>query len=141
MIAKLPVVVRSPHIDMLGHVNNARFIEYLEWGRFAWLDQSALPESAFGGPHIATAVVRLEIDFKREVKHRDQLTVETSITEVGGASFKFLQQVRKADGVIVASAQVTMVVFDIKKRAAVLMSDQARDRLDELLVCSNQQEV
>ena len=138
MIAKLPVVVRSTHIDMLGHVNNARFIEYLEWGRFAWLDQSALPESAFGGPHIATAVVRLEIDFKREAKHRDQLTVETSLIEVGGASFKFLQQVRKSDGVIVASAQVTMVVFDIKKRAAALMSDIARVHLNQLLVGSGQ---
>ena len=134
MIATLPLTVRSTHIDMLGHVNNARFIEYLEWGRFAWLDQSGLGEHDFGGPDVATAVVRLEIDFKREVKHRDQLVVETSLTSLGGASFKFLQQVRRADNEIAASAVVTMVVFDMKKRAAAMMGENARERLSTVMV-------
>ena len=134
MIASLSLTVRSTHIDMLGHVNNARFSEYLEWGRFAWLEQSGLEEQDFGGPHVATAVVRLEIDFKREVKHRDQLVVETSLTKLGGASFKFLQQVRRADNEIAASAVVTMVVFDMKKRAAVMIDKNARERLSTVLV-------
>ena len=60
--------------------------------------------------------------------------VETSLTKLGGASFKFLQQVRRADNEIVASAVVTMVVFDMKKRAAVMIGKNARERLSTVLV-------
>jgi acyl-CoA thioesterase FadM len=56
------------------------------------------------------------------------------LTSLGGASFKFLQQVRRADNEIAASAVVTMVVFDMKKRAAAMMGENARERLSTLMV-------
>jgi hypothetical protein len=38
MEAVLETVVRCTEIDVNGHVNNARYVEYLEWGREAWYE-------------------------------------------------------------------------------------------------------
>ena len=35
----LETVVRCTEIDVNGHVNNAEFVEYLEWGREGWYER------------------------------------------------------------------------------------------------------
>lgn len=36
----LETVVRCTEIDVNGHLNNAKFVEYLEWGREEWYDRN-----------------------------------------------------------------------------------------------------
>ena len=36
MISKIDLRVQESEIDELGHVNNARFLEYFEQGRLDW---------------------------------------------------------------------------------------------------------
>ena len=71
----LPVVVQSTHIDMLGHVNNARYLEYMEWARFAWSAHHglAVPEMMREGS--GPVIVKAELHFRRECRFGDRLLV------------------------------------------------------------------
>ena len=40
MDASIELIVRSTEIDVNGHVNNAKYLEYLEWGREEWYEKA-----------------------------------------------------------------------------------------------------
>lgn len=67
----LKLQVRPNDLDSLGHVNNATVLEYLEAGRWAWLDRHLLRR----GQQILPVVSRIEIDYHREI-----LPVEIAVT-------------------------------------------------------------
>ena len=58
----LEIVVRSTEIDVNGHVNNAKYLEYLEWGREEWYERSGLSYETF-----------LALGVQRECQHQHQL--------------------------------------------------------------------
>ena len=66
LVGKIDLGVRESEIDELGHVNNARFLEYFERGRMDWYNQCdpALNDSA--GLHLGTVVVNIDINYRRE---------------------------------------------------------------------------
>ena len=37
MAHRYHLTVRSTDIDVIGHVNNAKYLEYMEWARFEWI--------------------------------------------------------------------------------------------------------
>jgi Thioesterase-like superfamily len=39
----LEIVVRPTEVDVNGHVNNAKYVEYMEWGREEWYERQGLP--------------------------------------------------------------------------------------------------
>lgn len=57
------LIVRPNDLDSLGHVNNAVVLEYLEAGRWAWLDHHDLRR----GGRVIPVVARIEIDYRREI--------------------------------------------------------------------------
>jgi acyl-CoA thioester hydrolase len=59
----LTLPVRPNDLDSLGHVNNATVLEYLEAGRWLWLDQHNLRR----GQRILPVVARIEINYRREI--------------------------------------------------------------------------
>ncbi len=61
--SSLVLRVRPNDLDSLGHVNNAIALEYLEAGRWAWMEQSGLH---WGGSIIAVTT-RIEVDYRREI--------------------------------------------------------------------------
>ncbi|MBH8562247.1 acyl-CoA thioesterase [Nostoc sp. CENA67] len=59
----LTLQVRPNDLDSLGHVNNATVLEYLEAGRWLWLDHHNLRH----GQRILPVVARIEINYRREI--------------------------------------------------------------------------
>lgn len=55
--------VRPRDLDVLGHVNNAVILEYLEAGRWDWFERQGLVPDA----EIAPVVARAEIDYLAQV--------------------------------------------------------------------------
>lgn len=39
----IEIEVRPTEIDVMGHVNNAKYLEYMEWGREDWYNQWNFP--------------------------------------------------------------------------------------------------
>jgi len=58
------IKVRGYHLDVFSHVNNARYLEFLEEARWSVLEESGFMEYMFESD-IAFIVVNINIDFNR----------------------------------------------------------------------------
>lgn len=121
------VSVRWRDTDALGHVNNAVYLTYLEEARDAFYLR------VLGDP--IYVVVRLEIDFRAEVRHGDRsVRVGISVERLGTTSVTTRETLRTADGEVAADARVITVRWNQEARAAVPFTGEQRARLAEFAV-------
>lgn len=128
------VRVRGFHLDGYGHVNHARYLEFLEEGRWAYVD--AHPEFAAGlAKGVALVAVNLNIDYRRAAVMNDDLVVETCLTRIGGRSGVVGHRITDAEsGELVVAARMTFVLLDQKSGQAIAMEGEWADRLVPLVI-------
>ena len=107
-----PVRVYWEDTDAGGIVYHATYLAFMERARSEWLrtvgiDQRALRERE----HLQFAVVDMQIQWRRPALHDDLLTVTAALAEHGHASFRFAQQVRRGEQLLVA-AEVRVAALD-----------------------------
>jgi YbgC/YbaW family acyl-CoA thioester hydrolase len=112
----LETVVRCTEIDSNGHVNNARYIEYLEWGREEWYDRQGLTVDRLRELGAVTVVVRIELNLKQPCHQGERLRIITWPARRGRTSFVMGQRIEKVGGDLVADALVTLVTVDPEGR-------------------------
>lgn len=117
--------LRFNDTDQLGHVNNAVFAVMLEQGRSELAVDAGLPiESA----NQALVIVRLELDFLREMAWPGEVGIETEVARLGGRSFTLRQRL-VSGGELCARAMTVLVVMDRAVRRAVDLAPEWRDAL------------
>jgi len=121
------IKVRGYHLDVYGHVNNARYLEFLEEARWALFDDSdaiaRLDERGLG-----FAVVNVNISYRQPARLGDVLEIASSLASLGERSGVVRQVVRLApDGAVVADADVTFAVFDRSTGRAVALTPDVRE--------------
>lgn len=80
-VTQLPV--RPGDLDSVGHVNNARVLEYLEHARWDWMRSNNLSRSE----NVIPVVVRIEADYRAEIPWGD-IRVETGMQDGDDLTFK-----------------------------------------------------
>lgn len=118
MQTALEVIVRPTEIDVNGHVNNAKFVEYLEWGREEWYEANGLPYDRLLELGAVTVTVNLNLNYRREVRQGEILTITTRPERLGRTSFALRQEIRRRDGELAADAVVTLVTIDPATRTS-----------------------
>jgi thioesterase III len=108
----LETVVRCTEIDVNGHVNNAKFVEYLEWGREEWYDRHGFPYDRLLGLGAITVVVNINLNLRQACHQGDVLQIITWPERRGRTSFALGQRIEKDDGTVAADAVVTLVTID-----------------------------
>lgn len=73
------IAVRGYHEDRFGHVNNARYLEFLEEARWAHLEEQGLDAAFFRKHGVLPVVVRLTISYRRPASAGDVLRIETRV--------------------------------------------------------------
>ena len=117
--------LRFNDTDRLGHVNNAVFAVMLEQGRSELAVEAGLPmESATA----ALVIVRLELDFLREMAWPGAVAIETEVVRLGERSFTLHQRLM-LEGELCARATTILVVMDRAARRAVPLEGAWRDSL------------
>lgn len=112
--------VKEEDIDELGHVNNAVYVKFLEYGRGEWYKQAAgMSFSDMKTLGIGTVVVRLDITFRKEALLGDVLTIYTKPQKLGTKSFVLKQEIYNQHGELLTEAVVTNVMFDPEKRTSI----------------------
>jgi YbgC/YbaW family acyl-CoA thioester hydrolase len=114
----LEAVVRCTEIDVNGHVNNAKYVEYLEWGREEWYDRHGFAYDRLRDLGAITVVVNINLNYRRPCHQGDQLRIRTWPRGRGRTSFILAQRIDRADGTAVADAVVTLVTVDPDTRRA-----------------------
>ncbi len=117
--------LRFNDTDRLGHVNNAVFAVMLEQGRSELAVEAGLPIKSASQ---ALVIVRLELDFLREMAWPGEVRIETEVARLGGRSFTMRQRL-VSGGELCARAMTVLVVMDRGARRAVELTPEWRDAL------------
>ena len=125
-VVSLEIIVRPTELDVNGHVNNAKYLEYLEWCREEWYEQAGLDYDTFGRMGIQTVTVNININYRKECRQGDRLTVTTTPEKVGRSSYVFKQEIVNQRGELCADALVTSVTMDAETRKSREVPDELR---------------
>ncbi|MGW0803566.1 acyl-CoA thioesterase [Nonomuraea sp. NPDC002799] len=107
--------VRFADIDSQGHVNNVRFLDYLEDARFGMFHID--PHNAGDEPFKGLVVTRHEIDYRRALGFRAfPVRIETWVTDIGAVRFTLQYEIRDDEGVYVTAKSV-LAAFDVDRAA------------------------
>ncbi|MEN5016502.1 YbgC/FadM family acyl-CoA thioesterase [Erwinia sp. Eh17-17] len=126
------IKVRGYHLDVYQHVNNARYLEFLEEARWAWLEQ----HEAFHWMNqhgLAFVVVNININYRRPAVMGDVLIIDSEVIRLGGKSGVMGQKVSlESDGSEVADALLTFVCIDLDSKKALPLDGELRAHLETL---------
>lgn len=125
------IKVRGYHADFYGHVNNARYLEFLEEDRWACLD-AIMDLQNLAAKGYVFFVVNININYRRAVSVGETVRVGTGLEKFGRKSGVLRQEVLfKATGEVAAEALVTFVVMDSSGKA-LAMHGEIREDLEKL---------
>ena len=107
------IAVRGYHEDRFGHVNNARYLEFLEEARWAQFDEQGLDPSFFNRHGIFPVVVRQTIVYRRPASAGDILVVDTRLASAARRKVVIAQKARfEGSDDVCVEAEVTAVFLD-----------------------------
>ena len=125
--------VRGYHLDLYGHVNNARYLEFLEEGRWSFyekrVDRDEIHKRGLG-----LVVVNNNINYLYPAQLHDELSIHTELLKIGNKSITFKQEIYlKESHTLVVDATVVFVILDRKVGKAVEINDELRAILEKKL--------
>ncbi|MGO3738233.1 MAG: acyl-CoA thioesterase [Marinomonas foliarum] len=131
MLNKTQIKVRGYHLDLFQHVNNARYLEFIEEGRWAFFDQF-FERDDWMQEDFVWPVVNININFKSQANFGDLLEVQTHYTKIGNRSITMKQTIVKLPtNEMVVEADVTYVCFSKAAKAAVPFPDDIRQKVEQ----------
>lgn len=134
LISPVTLRVRGYHLDGYGHVNNARYLEFMEEGRWAFFDEHPGLMKQLNQAGRGFAVVNLNIDYRAAAVHGDDLKVLTGIVATGERSAMCHHRIYRSDGVLITQADLTFVLLDLKANKAAAIEGEVRQVLQGLVV-------
>jgi YbgC/YbaW family acyl-CoA thioester hydrolase len=119
--------IRWRDVDSYGHVNNAVYLNYLEECRDRWVTRVLGPDANF-------VIVRIEIDYRRELSlDDDEVLVTCRGIGYGSSSVRTQERVYAKAGWLAAEAQAVVVAHDPRTRRSRPLTEAERARLDEAI--------
>ena len=104
------IIAGPEHIDILGHVNNAVWVQWMEQVATEHWTRDAAPEHLDAYVWVVT---RHEIDYRGNVREGEVVTARTWIPEAPrGARFDRHMEFIGADGKLKVSAKSTWAIID-----------------------------
>ncbi|EKS7213455.1 YbgC/FadM family acyl-CoA thioesterase [Enterobacter ludwigii] len=128
------IKVRGYHIDVYQHVNNARYLEFLEEARWDGLESSESFQW-MTAHNIAFVVVNININYRRPAVLGDVLTITSQLQQLNGKSGVLTQAVTlDPEGQAVADALITFVCIDLKTQKTLPLEGELREKLQLMIV-------
>lgn len=124
----LPIQVRWGDLDAMGHVNNAKYLTYMEQARIHYINDLGL----WDGHNTRRGMImaRVELDYKFPLTLAGEVVVYTRTSRLGNKSLDTEQQiVRYLDGEarVAAAAKITLVVYDYDRGQSAPIPDRWRE--------------
>ena len=123
----VPHQVLFRDLDAFGHVNNATFFTYYEWGRAQlWWELTGTSRPA----DIGFIVAHAQCDFRLQLG-LEPIEIATRVGALGNTSIEFLCEIRKHNGDVAASGKVVVVLYDWARQSKRAVSDELRRKVAE----------
>ena len=128
------IKVRGFHIDIFSHVNNARYLEFMEEARWVVIDKY-FDLKRMQAKGVIFVVVNININYRRPASMGDILELYLGLSNIGGKSAVFSQEIRlKGTNTVVTDAQVTFVFADKNTGKAVKIDDDMKKLMGKLKI-------
>jgi len=123
------IVVRSFHLDLYRHVNNARYLEFLEEARWNYYHK-VYTDEWIARENIAFIIHNINITYRSPAVVGDTIVIHTSLKELGNVKLTVYQKlVQKSNGKVIAEADVCFVAVDMNKNAPIRLKGKVRELL------------
>lgn len=122
---------RFMDFDALHHVNNARYLNYLEEARIQYCQDVLGLFSDINQFNVLVA--RIEIDFMRPILFNSSITIHTRVSKIGKKSMVFESVIcskQKEKESIVSRALQTLVTFDSATNQSILIPEDIRIKIE-----------
>jgi len=116
--AELPEVARVRVIygdtDQMGMVYYGNYLRYFEIARNEFLRRAGAPYRAFEEQHgLMLPVVEATVRYRRPARYDDEIGIHAAVPEVGGASARFVYQLRRLpDGELLVEGHTLHACID-----------------------------
>jgi acyl-CoA thioester hydrolase len=120
----LPVQFRD--IDVMGHVNNATYLQYMETARVELARSLGQVREGFRASFI---VASARCEFKKPIRDERRITVSVWVTRMGDRSWDLDYSIRGPRKAEYAIGRTTQVAYDYKTRTAVQISGKLKRKL------------
>lgn len=132
----ITIKVRGYHLDLYRHVNNARYLEFLEEARWSFLEKQGdlqrLEQRGYG-----FAVVNINISYRRPAYMGEILEIRSSLKSIGRRSAVMHQLVTlQATQTVVAEADVTFVIVEMRTEQAAILEGELRSMLELMIAAT-----
>ncbi len=122
----IPIQVRYNDLDPQWHVNNARYLTYLEQTRLAYF----MNLGHFDGEHffdLGLIVADIHIAYVAPIRLTEKIRVGMKVTRLGNKSFNSEYLIEnETTGEVKARAEAVMVTFDYNQNKSIPISPQLR---------------
>jgi thioesterase III len=108
--------VRSYELDSYNHVNNAVYLQYLEYARMEYLRAIGFDYVALYDAGFFLYVTHIDIHYKGSARLFDELSIEVEPIKLGKLSGTFRQTIKNQKGEICADAEVSWGCVDTTGR-------------------------
>jgi acyl-CoA thioester hydrolase len=120
---KAQIQIRFCDTDMLGHVNNANYLSYMEMARVSYFNE-VMPKLDWSGQGIILA--KAEISYKAPLFLEDNLFIYTGVEQISGKSFMMRYRFMKkteAGELLAAEGSTLMVCYDYRENHSIPVPD------------------
>jgi acyl-CoA thioester hydrolase len=123
---RIPVEVRYGDIDAQGHLNNAKFITFMEHARFRYMEHVGLWHRSEGFESLGQIVASVSCDYKRPVTLGQVVEVGVRTARLGNKSMEMEFQMT-VDGVEVALGHSVQVTYDYQAEHSIPIPTRWRE--------------
>ncbi len=106
--------------DQMGMVYYGNYLRYFEVARNEFLRRIGAPYRAFEETHgLRLPVVEATVRYRRPARYDDELGIHAAVPEIGGASARFVYQIRRcADGEELVTGHTVHACIDARGKVA-----------------------
>lgn len=118
------LTVLEHHIDTFGHVNHSVYLEMLEEARWDLVTQGGWGMERTMKEGVGPIILEAKIRYKRELKLRDRVRIETVCLEYGKLFGTLEHRMLNQSGELSALAEMRFGLLDLKRRKLVKPSEE-----------------
>ncbi|MBZ0277427.1 MAG: acyl-CoA thioesterase [Anaerolineae bacterium] len=127
---RVPIEVRFGDLDAMGHVNNAKYLTYLETARIRYVHEVCAPHTTWAD--MSMILAKVTIEYKAPLVYGDAVEAWTRVSRIGNKSFEvehIITRLVEGSPEVAATCSSTLVAFDYHANRSIPLPDSWRERI------------
>jgi thioesterase-3 len=119
-----PLTIIERHLDTLGHVNNATYLEIFEEARWDFVAKQGFGIAEIQEKKIGPVILEVHVRFIKELLLRTEIQVKTRFSQIDQKISTIHQWIENENEVRFCEAEFKMGLFNLSTRKLILPTSQ-----------------